>query len=133
MSAGFWTAEKDKHLKKLQAGGLSAKQIGDRLGTTRNAVIGRSARLRGVVFPSQTERQKAQMAVRKQRLRERKRRIDAALAAMRRALASGMERDAAIVLAVGARATYQSIGDELGLSRQRVQQIIAREVGDRKQ
>jgi GcrA cell cycle regulator len=34
----------------LQAKGLSASQIAEQLGTTRSAVLGRSARLRGVVW-----------------------------------------------------------------------------------
>ncbi len=56
-----------------------------------------------------------------------KRRTDVVLTAMRRAIAKGMPRDVAIAMAVKAHATYQAIGDELGLSRQRVHQIIWRD------
>ena len=42
---------------------------------------------------------------------------------MRRAIASGTPRNTAITLAVKAHVTYQAIADELGISRQRVQQI----------
>jgi hypothetical protein len=38
LTATFWTAEKDKQLRRLEAAGLSGAQIADRLGTTRNAV-----------------------------------------------------------------------------------------------
>ncbi len=127
MTATFWTPRKDKHLQKLQTAGLSSAQIADRLGTTRNAVIGRSARLRGVIFQSQIQRQereKARVMARRQQI---KRRTDVVLTAMRRAIAKGMPRDVAIAMAVKAHATYQAIGDELGLSRQRVHQIIWRD------
>jgi hypothetical protein len=132
MTATFWTAEKDRQLQKLEAAGLSAAQIADRLGATRNAVIGRSVRLRGLVFPSQIRRERAQRALVAARRQQHKERIAAALAVMRRAIAKGTPRDTAIVLAVRARATYQAIADELGLTRQRVQQIIAKSRSERR-
>src|ERR1019366_8255386 len=120
----FWTAEKDKQLRRLEAAGLSAAQIADRLGTTRNAVTGRSVRLRGLVFPSQTQRQRTERASHAARLQ--KERTAISLASMRRAIAKGTPRDTAIASAVKAHVTYQAIADELGLTRQRVQQIFAR-------
>jgi hypothetical protein len=131
MSAPFWTAEKDKQLRRLEAAGLSAAQIAGRLGTTRNAVIGRSVRLRGLIFPSQLEREQRERALRAARLRERKERTTASLTSMRRAIAKGTPRNAAIVAAVtgSASVTYRAIADELGLTRQRVQQIAAAMVG----
>jgi hypothetical protein len=127
-----WTAEKDKQLLKLLAKGLTARQIGERIGMGRNAVIGRSARLRGLVFPYTARRKKRDQARRRERELKRKRVTDAALAAMRRAIAKGIERDDAIVAAVEARATYQAIADELGLTRQRIQQIVAPVLGYRR-
>ena len=127
-----WTAEKDKQLLKLLAKGLTARQIGERIGMGRNAVIGRSARLRGLVFPCQTRRKKEDQVRRRERDLQRKRETDAALATMRRAIAKGGERDDAIVAAVEARATYQAIADELGLTRQRIQQIVAPMLGYRR-
>jgi hypothetical protein len=132
MSVPFWTAEKDRQLRRLEAKGLTARQIGEQIGTSRNAVIGRSARLRGLVFPCQIRREKEDQARRRERLQQRKQRNDAALAVMHRAMAKGVERDAAIVAAVQARGTYQAVGDELGLTRQRVQQIIALRLGRRR-
>jgi hypothetical protein len=126
MTVTFWTAEKDKQLQRLEAAGLSAAQIADRIGTTRNAVIGRSVRLRGLIFPSQLRRQRSEQAARAARLRRERERTAVGLAAMRRAIARGAPRDAAIVLAVKARVVYQAIADELGLTRQRVQQIVSR-------
>jgi hypothetical protein len=126
MAATFWTAERDKQLRRLEAKGASAAQTADRLGTTRNAVIGRSARLRGLVFRSQVEKRQSERAVSAARRSQQKQRVEKALEAMRRAMAGGVPRDVAIVSAVKARATYQAIGNELGLSRQRVQQIVSR-------
>jgi hypothetical protein len=126
MTVTIWTAEKDRQLRRLEAAGLSAAQIADRIGTTRNAVIGRSVRLRGLIFPSQLRRQRREQALRAARLRREKELTAVALAAMRRAIARGAPRDVAIVSAVKAHVTYQAIADELGLSRQRVQQIVAR-------
>jgi hypothetical protein len=40
-----WNAERDTRLRELNAQGLSAGRIANELGTTRNAVIGRSQRI----------------------------------------------------------------------------------------
>jgi hypothetical protein len=42
-----WTVEQDRQLLELEQQGLSASLIADRMAKTRNAVIGRSYRLRG--------------------------------------------------------------------------------------
>jgi hypothetical protein len=126
MTVTFWTAERDKQLQRLEAAGLSAAQIADRTGTTRNSVIGRSVRLRGLIFPSQRQRLRSERALHAARLRQQKERTAVSLASMRRAIVKGTPRNAAIVLAVKAHVTYQAIADELGLSRQRVQQIVSR-------
>jgi len=126
MTATFWTAEEDKQLQKLEAAGLSAAQIAARLGMTRNAVIGRSVRLRGLIFPSQIQRQRTERALHAAHLREQKERTAMSLASMRRMMAKGTPRDMAIASAVRAKVIYQAIADELGLTRQRVQQIVAR-------
>jgi hypothetical protein len=118
-----WTRDRDKRLLRLQAKGLSASQIADQLGTTRSAVLGRSARLRGVVFPSETRRGKLSTR-RRSNLG-----TDAALTAMGRGIARGLRRDKAIISAVRSGASYQAIAEDLGLSRQRVQQIVAPVLG----
>src|SRR6202023_4096672 len=101
--AAFWTAEKDKQLRRLEAAGLSAAQIADRLGTTRSAVIGRSVRLRGLVFPSQLQRQRTERTLQAARHHRQKERTAASLASMRRVITRGTPRAVAIVSA--ARAT----------------------------
>ena len=47
MGRTTWTTEQDCRLRELEEQGLSGYLIGIRLGKTRNAVIGRSYRLRG--------------------------------------------------------------------------------------
>jgi hypothetical protein len=126
MATTFWTADKDKQLRKLEAAGLSAAQIADRLGTTRNAVIGRSVRLRGLTFPSQIQRERTKRALHAAHLRQKKERAALSLASMRRLIARGTPRASAIVSAIRDQVTYQAIADELGITRQRVQQIVAR-------
>ena len=44
MSA-MWTRERDEELRRLWDQGLSTSRIGDRLGVTKNAVVGRAHRL----------------------------------------------------------------------------------------
>jgi hypothetical protein len=126
-----WTRQKDNQLLRLQAKGLSAGQIADQLGTTRSAVLGRSARLRDTVFPSQTRQAERDKALRMRRREQNNHRDKTAVTAMRRAIAKGVDRDQAIISAVRARATYQAIADELGVSRQRVRQIVAPVLGYR--
>jgi hypothetical protein len=120
----FWNTKRDKILQKLQASGHSAAQIAERLGTTRGAVIGRSARLRGLVFASQLRREAAEKALREKRLRERKRRVKEALSVLKQALARGAKRHVAATKAKAAGATYQEIGNYFGVSRQAVHQMV---------
>jgi len=50
-----WTPSRDKRLLALQGAGRTAAEIAKSLGTSRNAVIGRSRRLRGIVYRSDIE------------------------------------------------------------------------------
>ena len=47
-----WTPARDKKLETMQSAGKTAADIAKVLGTSRNAVIGRSRRLRGIVYQS---------------------------------------------------------------------------------
>ena len=87
-------------------------------------MIGRWARLRGLVFRCEVEREKKLRAEAATRRKERKRRSDGAIAALRRALPKGVLRHVAIAEARKAGATYGAIGEAMGLSRQRVHQIL---------
>ena len=50
-----WTSARDKRLLAQQAAGRTAAEIAKSLGVSRNAVIGRSRRLRGIVYRSDIE------------------------------------------------------------------------------
>ncbi|HEY6254759.1 MAG TPA: GcrA family cell cycle regulator [Xanthobacteraceae bacterium] len=131
MAGSFWTPERDRRLQKLEAAGLSAEQMADRLGATRNAVIGRSVRLRGLVFRSQLQIAEEETARRLARRRDKRRRTDAALSVMRQLIAKRVPLAIAIAKAIEAGATYQAIGDELGVSRQRAHQIGCQKIAMR--
>jgi hypothetical protein len=126
LADSFWTPARDTRLQKLEAAGLSAAQIAGQVGTTRNAVLGRSARLRGVVYRYYVQREKELRAQAAARRLEMKRRSDVLLSEMHEAIAKRVPRTVAIAKAVEGGATYRAIGDELGLSRQRVHQIVSR-------
>ena len=121
-----WNARRDTRLQRLERRGLSAAQIAKRLRTTRNAVIGRSVRLRGLVFPSVLARQAAAKAATAARRAARARAIAKAVRSMKRNLAAGMARADAIRRAVRAGATYPAVGAALGISKQRCHQLATR-------
>ena len=52
MSRMSWTSDEDHVLRRLWADGLSAKNIADKLGCTKNAIIGRAHRLQLPQRPS---------------------------------------------------------------------------------
>src|ERR1700730_407467 len=60
ISGSFWTPERDERLRRLEAEGLSAAKIGEKLGTTRGAVLGRLHRLSGaaLTYPSYIRQEK---------------------------------------------------------------------------
>jgi DNA-binding NarL/FixJ family response regulator len=86
---------------------------------------------RGLVFPCETRRGERDKALRTKRRDQNDHRNETALAAMDRAIARGVRRDKAIISAVKSGASYQAIAEDLGLSRQRVQQIVAPVLGYR--
>src|SRR5260370_9978787 len=66
-----WTRSRDKRLLAQQAAGRTAAQIAKTLGVTRNAVIGRSRRLRGIVYQSDIDSWRRANARRAQEARKR--------------------------------------------------------------
>ena len=89
--ASFWTSERIRRLQALEAAGLSAREIAEKLGTTRKAVIGRSQRLRGLTytFASYINKERDRRAATQTRRRERERRSRAAIARMRAEISNG--------------------------------------------
>jgi hypothetical protein len=120
-SGSFWTPDTDARLQWLEAQGLSAAKIAAKLGVSRNSVIARSQRLRGLsrTFPSYLREQEKVRAS----IAARKRKMDAVLSKLRQEIARGGARNEAIIRARKAGATLQGIGDVVGLTRERVRQI----------
>jgi hypothetical protein len=112
-----WTPSRDKRLKAYLAAGLSAAQAADKLGTTRNAVIGRSMRLRGIVYQSSVDSWKRANAKRRKGPRKPEKMRRKAMREMVTNLARGMPRNEAIARAA-AGAVWREIGAYFGITRQ---------------
>src|ERR1700738_1914144 len=93
-SGSFWTPETAPQLQRLEAKGLSAAQIAEKLGTSRNSVSGRSQRLRGVYrrFPSCLRREREARARSAARQKQRQKKTDAVLGKFRQDFAPGGAR-----------------------------------------
>ena len=124
MRTAFWTAARDDALKQMKADGLSASEIAVRLGVTRNMVIGRSNRLRGTIYRSEIKRNSATMAKSAHRREQLMAREKSAMERLRADLAQGRLRDEAVREAFESGARLRSISAELGLTFQRIQQIV---------
>jgi hypothetical protein len=119
-----WTPARDQRLLELQGAGHSAAEIARAMGTTRSAVIGRSLRLRGIVYQSSIDswkRANAKALAARQAegrgfapAKERQK----ALRAMLKAIARGGPRNEAIYMAKQAGAMWREIGECFGVSRQ---------------
>src|SRR5262249_2778198 len=121
-----WTPARDKRLLELQATGRSAAEIGRIMGTTRGAVIGRSIRLRGIVYQSSIDSWKRANAKAKAIRQAEGRSFKPpevrrkAVRDMVKAIARGMPRNQAIYKARQAGAMWKEIGDPFGITRQAV-------------
>lgn len=119
----MWDDRLDAKLVKLQSEGLSFSQIGERIGVSRNAAIGRYNRLKGVIFASTLRRRSDAQRHVAQRTREIADKKASAIAGLTDDLARGVERHVAIANALSRGATLQTIANGLGLTKQRVHQI----------
>src|SRR6266498_6023172 len=113
-----WTLSRDKRLLGQQAAGRTAAQIAKSLGVSRNAVIGRSRRLRGIVYKSDIESWTRANARRAEEARKRAqvRRVAQrkALRDLARAVARGVPVGKAMSRAHKAGALWRQIGDYFG-------------------
>jgi hypothetical protein len=117
-----WTRSRDKRLLAQQAAGRTAAQIAKTLGVTRNAVIGRSRRLRGIVYQSDIDSWRRANARRAQEARKRAqvRRVAQrkALRDLARAVTRGMPVGKAMSRAHQAGALWRQIGAYFRISQQ---------------
>jgi hypothetical protein len=120
----MWTAARDDELMKLWPT-ASASEIATKLGTTRNAVIGRVCRLEGRYADKIAAIQRQQRDETKKRCEAIEAKEAVIIEKMRQNIARGVRRDDAILQARQSGARLQTIGDAVGLTRQRVQQIVA--------
>jgi hypothetical protein len=117
-----WTPSRDKRLLAHQKAGRSAAEIAEKLGTSRSAVIGRSVRLRGIVYKSsirswkRANAKRSAAAGKRAALRAEEQRK--AMREMARAIKSGMPREKAMAKAFQAGAYWWQIGDYFGISQQ---------------
>ena len=130
ISGSFRTLERDERLRRLEAEGLSAAKIGEKLGTTRSAVLGRLHRLSGaaLTYPSYIQQEKEARARAAARMKERKRAESTVIPRMQQEIMRGVDRNRAIAKARKAGATLRAIGDAVGISKEWVRQIVAREL-----
>ena len=98
ISGSFWTLERDERLRRLEAEGLSAAKIGEKLGTTRGAVLGRLHRLSGaaLTYPSYIQQEKEARARAAARMKERKRAESTVIPRMQQEIMRGVDRNRAI-------------------------------------
>jgi hypothetical protein len=121
-----WTPSRDQRLLALQAAGHSAAEIARMFGTTRSAVIARSQRLRGILYPSSIASWKRANA---RALEERRKRAAIRRKAQRDAIremaewvAAGVPQGKAMLRAHQAGAFWRQIGEHFGISAQVAQQ-----------
>ena len=122
----MWTPEQDAELLMMWPD-HSASQIGKRMGVSRCAVIGRYHRIQrtytGRVFPSQEKEQQ----FRCEKMRQRNALRASVIAELAQSIACGTPRDEAIKEAVSKGATQQSVARAIGVTRQRIHQIVVAE------
>ena len=118
----FWTPARDQRLLEQQAAGRTAAEIAKALGTTRSAVIGRSSRLRGIVYQSSidswTRANAKRLAEGRKRAALRRETRRQAIRDMARAVASGIAEGKAMTRAHQTGATWRQIGEHFGISAQ---------------
>jgi hypothetical protein len=103
ISGSFWTPERDERLRRLEAEGLSAAKIGEKLGTTRGAVLGRLHRLSGaaLTYPSYIRQEKKARARAAARMKERKRVESTVIPRMQQEITRGVGRNRAMLADLG--------------------------------
>jgi len=125
-----WTAARDKRLETMQSAGKTAAEIAKALGTSRNAVIGRSRRLRGIVYQSDidswTRANARRSAEAHKRAEVREELQSKVIAEMIKSLSSGVPKERAMEKAFKAGAYWWQIGEHFGMSQQTAYETVKR-------
>ena len=116
-----WNTKLDKKLLQAKEAGASFAEIGQRLGVSRSAAIGRYHRINGRIFPSQTIEGRA-ASPNKRAMLERKNR--AALDLMDAEMAGGVERNDAMRKAYLNGCRIPAIARHVGLTIPRVRFLV---------
>jgi hypothetical protein len=118
----LWSSKEDEQLLAGRAAGKTFAEIAAGMNRSRNAALGRAARLAGTVFPCDQAKRDQIIKARAAKVEERERVRDAVIAKVR-----GMPRGAAIRFARSAGLTYEEVGAGVGYTGERVRQIVRRQ------
>jgi len=119
----IWTDQFDARLLKLRKEGLSFAEVAERMGVSRNTVLGRAQRLAGKKFPSQIAR--SELRRRRNDARDRQTAAKAKVISkkLKKDLASGVPRDVAVRAALNSGGAPKLVAGIIGVSSERVRQI----------
>jgi hypothetical protein len=126
----MWTKAEDRLLLRLWPD-HSASEIGVRVHKSRNAVIGRYHRLQHTEFPHVVRNRKERREARRLALEAEERMQLHHAVALQDSIGRGIHRRAAILQALIAGAMIRTVGHALGVTRQRVHQLIHAADGQR--
>ncbi len=120
----MWNDQLDAKLLRLRREGLSFAEVAERMGLSRNTVLGRAQRLAGKKFPSQTARSELRRRANDARSRQLAAKEKVTSRKLKKDLARGVPRDVAVRTALDLGATPKLVAGIIGVSSQRVCQII---------
>jgi hypothetical protein len=120
----MWNDQLDAKLLRLRREGLSFAEVAERMGVSRNTVLGRAQRLAGKKFPSQTARSELRRRANDARARQVAAKAKVTSRKLKKDLASGVPRDVAVRTALDLGAAPKLVAGIIGVSSQRVCQIM---------
>ena len=118
-----WTDQLDAKLLKLRKEGLSFAEVAERMGLSRNTVLGRGQRLAGRKFPSQVARSEKRRKRNEAKAKKEAARAKAFSSKLKKDLARGVPRDVAVRAALNLGAAPKLVAGIIGVSSERVCQI----------
>ena len=121
-----WNDQLDAKLLKLRKQGLSFAEVAERMGLSRNTVLGRAQRLAGKKFPSQVARSELRRQRNDARDRQAAAKAKAISKKLKKDLASGVPRNVAVRAALDLGAPPKLVAGIIGVSSERVCQIRRR-------